>query len=1086
MNMSPGFRAIAVEPLERRRLMAADALLTWAAGLIVGDFGGSRGGIFVSRLDGSDMKQITTSQTDNFEFSGHGLNLPDDHPSFSPDGKQIVFTTSRFQDPGQTNNFELAIMNVDGTNIRRLTNSPGIDTEPVFSPDGSKIAFASDRAGNLDIWIMNADGTGLSRLTSAPEAENEPAWSRAGTRLAYTKILDGGVLGVFDAEKDIYIINADGTGNRLVAGLEAEEHDAVWGPGDTQLLITSEKEHTLPFGDVYKVNAATGAYGPNLTIDDSFLHIGGGGDPSWSPDGTKIAYFKAVGGPLLLAGPQKVFVMNANGSGKKKIDAPGIINVHPHIGNLADSDQDGKPDYIDINSPADFTEAMVQDEVRVRNFLGDLTILDSQVGVGRLLGKGYVPTHNFNSFNGMGVAFARDINNNDVSELGRPDVLLYAPKAGRDPTDAFADFPYTLISWGYGSDYDPATIPTFAGFPADAWLVHEAGFHHIVGGTFEPTPPANDVPRGSKVIHTPPDRLVPPPWHERIWDIHFFVNPSGGAPKAAIFDPFGRNIQGFSGASSFFFPQIPYNGKPIPGALVEAENFDMARDFGWKDNSAGNSAGQYRVTDVDIARSLDQATGFDVVGLQAGEFLRYTVNLASTGIHEFALRLSNGQAGGKFHVEIDGVNVSGTLNLPVTAGPKPDYQTVVLFSKSLTAGQHAVKVVFDVAPSGVGSSPRIDSFSLTRQSAPLAKMSPVHEIETITPGTSLTVLYRDNAAINAGMIDAQDIRVVGPGGVVVPVTLVSKSTPKNAVELLATYALAPKGGNWDPTDNGIYTVQLLGNQIADVTGVAIAPRILGTFEVAIPKVAADFDLRRGIRSLTVNGSDNRDVITVTELAGNVVVTINGSQAGPAFAKAGVGSVVINAGGGDDLVQATGLTIPVTIDGGDGNDDMTGGLAADVILGGAGKDIATAQPGDSLDLGAGQDGIVIQGTAAADDIFFTRRIGKDGPRVLVKFNGAQFLLDYKNGETITVHGNGGNDSIQAHDTGGWITSLFGDDGDDLIVGDGGNGSITGGRGHDTIDGRGGSDSIFARDGDRDHIFDDLLDSIRKDDKDRVYR
>lgn len=113
--------------------MAADALLTWAAGLIVGDFGGSRGGIFVSRLDGSDMKQITTSQTDNFEFSGHGLNLPDDHPSFSPDGKQIVFTTSRFQDPGQTNNFELAIMNVDGTNIRRLTNSPGIDTEPVFS-----------------------------------------------------------------------------------------------------------------------------------------------------------------------------------------------------------------------------------------------------------------------------------------------------------------------------------------------------------------------------------------------------------------------------------------------------------------------------------------------------------------------------------------------------------------------------------------------------------------------------------------------------------------------------------------------------------------------------------------------------------------------------------------------------------------------------------------------------------------------------------------------------------------------------------------------------------------------------------------
>ncbi|MGC3996337.1 MAG: hypothetical protein QM767_01875 [Anaeromyxobacter sp.] len=52
--------------------------------------------------------------------------------------------------------------------------------------------------------------------------------------------------------------------------------------------------------------------------------------------------------------------------------------------------------------------------------------------------------------------------------------------------------------------------------------------------------------------------------------------------------------------------------------------------------------------------------------------MRTASTLASTGIHEFAIRLSNGQAGGKFHVEIDGVNASGTLNLPVTAGVKPE------------------------------------------------------------------------------------------------------------------------------------------------------------------------------------------------------------------------------------------------------------------------------------------------------------------------------------------------------------------------------------------------------------------------------
>ncbi len=197
-NISGHRRRMVLEPLEDRCLLANDFLLTWAAGMVLGNYVGARGGIFVSRPNGADMVQITTSQTNNYEFSGHGLNLPDDHPSFSPDGKRIVFTTSRFQIPGETNNFEVCVMNVDGTNIRRLTNSPGIDTEPVFSPDGTKIAFVSQRSGNLDVWVMGADGSNPVRLTSAPEAENEPAWSHDGTKLSYTKILDGGVFGVFN------------------------------------------------------------------------------------------------------------------------------------------------------------------------------------------------------------------------------------------------------------------------------------------------------------------------------------------------------------------------------------------------------------------------------------------------------------------------------------------------------------------------------------------------------------------------------------------------------------------------------------------------------------------------------------------------------------------------------------------------------------------------------------------------------------------------------------------------------------------------------------------------------------------------
>ena len=73
-------------------------------------------------------------------------------------------------------------MNRDGSNVRRLTNNPAIDSTPTWSPSGTQIAFISDRTGTPQIWIIGADGLGLHQLTHESQRRSSDVVARAVQR----------------------------------------------------------------------------------------------------------------------------------------------------------------------------------------------------------------------------------------------------------------------------------------------------------------------------------------------------------------------------------------------------------------------------------------------------------------------------------------------------------------------------------------------------------------------------------------------------------------------------------------------------------------------------------------------------------------------------------------------------------------------------------------------------------------------------------------------------------------------------------------------------------------------------------------
>lgn len=200
--------------------------------------------IYVADSSGAHKKRLTT----NPAYDAEG--------TLSPDGRTIVFTSLRNGD------LDIYTMRTDGTHLRRLTRTLGYDGGPFFSPDGKQIVYrayhpatARDSADyrsllaqhlvrptRMDLWVMNADGSGQRQVTHLEGASFAPYFTPDGKRIIFATNFQHPRSRNFD----LYLVNLDGTGLEQVTTDQEFDAFPMFSPDGRQLVWASNRHGSVP------------------------------------------------------------------------------------------------------------------------------------------------------------------------------------------------------------------------------------------------------------------------------------------------------------------------------------------------------------------------------------------------------------------------------------------------------------------------------------------------------------------------------------------------------------------------------------------------------------------------------------------------------------------------------------------------------------------------------------------------------------------------------------------------------------------------------------------------------------------------
>ncbi len=241
--------------------------------------------IYIVNVDGTNLRQLTFNSVD------------DRFPRVSPDGRRIAYQSGR----GTTS--EIFVMNRDGSEPQRLTFNEVLDELPAWSPDGRRIVFAAwISRTDSELFVMDADGSNQRQITDTPLDEGHVSWSVAG--LAFNGTEPG------TSNYQLYTSDPDGGNRQRLTNSRIDEWSPEWSPDGTQMLFLSERGSSVNSG-IYVMNVASGEVVPIYNNEDGRMWEWGA---VWSADGRRIVFAMDQ-----IDGTSDIYIMNADGTALQRV-----------------------------------------------------------------------------------------------------------------------------------------------------------------------------------------------------------------------------------------------------------------------------------------------------------------------------------------------------------------------------------------------------------------------------------------------------------------------------------------------------------------------------------------------------------------------------------------------------------------------------------------------------------------------------------------------------------------------------------------------------------------------------------------------